>query len=816
MTDVFKLLTLPKTSKGFTAYRSTVVDATASVTDHHEGSGSHPNKIRRLDADSDSGSASRSRDRLKGKAVERNGPLRIQVQDFAAKALDRANDQLFALVRGSTRWLLTKGPQADLIPASYEAIFNACRAVVCVAGDGQKLYEMLRMELDQCTVRLFRELHNSKGTGDVIEWLDHFVQVCAWFEGQVVLLQSLLSYLDRAFILKDHKRASIHDLAFVFFKEHILGDKSIIDQIRVGILQWITWERNESTPHPQRLITIRPLIAHLLTHDSYALIFERFILEQTLSFYNSEAQNKVDQLKVSAEEYLGHVMIRTGEERERAEAVCCGLGETVGGVVQVARRGLLEGRLDWLAKEAIGPLMNAQGTDRLSSIYSEFEAVNGLSILCREFKAYVQTSVADIVKDTAREEEMVERLLAFKAFSDTALHNCFSSPPSTAQTGPSLPNTSFAYALRDAFTSGFKARRNKPAELIAKHLDRLMRRGQRGTSDAEWEELLERVLVLYRYTDDKDVFRTFYSRALARRLLLERSASDDFEKGVLRILKEKYDPEFGMGDHMFNDLALSREFMREFHKRISEESSAQKLSVMVLQRSVWPFAARKKDVDLPPSMQADLTSYSTFYKAKHSGHKLDWDHSLGTATLKARFSAGSKDLTVSLYQAVVLLLFNDESEMEYQRILQATGMEEEELKRTLQSLACANKKVLKKRPVGKDVNKDDVFYFNADFTDPRAKVHINSIQAKETAEESKRTQSHIDSDRKHYLDAAIVRIMKAKKELPYESLKTLTIDAVKSHFVPEVSVIKARVAGLVEMEYLRRDEDDMNLFIYVA
>jgi len=33
---------------------------------------------------------------------------------------------------------------------------------------------------------------------------------------------------------------------------------------------------------------------------------------------------------------------------------------------------------------------------------------------------------------------------------------------------------------------------------------------------------------------------------------------------------------------------------------------------------------------------------------------------------------------------------------------------------------------------GEGVNDDDVFYFNTEFTDPRAKVHINSIQAKET------------------------------------------------------------------------------------
>jgi hypothetical protein len=52
------------------------------------------------------------------------------------------------------------------------------------------------------------------------------------------------------------------------------------------------------------------------------------------------------------------------------------------------------------------------------------------------------------------------------------------------------------------------------------------------------------------------------------------------------------------------------------------------------------------------------------------------------------------------------------------------------LRRVLQSLACAKKKVLKKLPAGKDVHDDDVFKFNAEFDDPRPKVHINSIQVK--------------------------------------------------------------------------------------
>lgn len=83
-------------------------------------------------------------------------------------------------------------------------------------------------------------------------------------------------------------------------------------------------------------------------------------------------------------------------------------------------------------------------------------------------------------------------------------------------------------------------------------------------------------------------------------------------------------------------------------------------------------------------------------------------------------------------------------------------------------------------------------------------------------EESKQTQSHVDSDRKHYLDAAIVRIMKAKKELGYEQLKTQTIEAVQDHFVPDVSLIKQRITGLMEQEYLKRDEEDMSKYIYIA
>jgi cullin-4 len=155
-------------------------------------------------------------------------------------------------------------------------------------------------------------------------------------------------------------------------------------------------------------------------------------------------------------------------------------------------------------------------------------------------------TVQDIVTDTAKDEVMVQRLLDFKALADTTISTSFVDEVNTqrsasASTSASTkqPNSDFVYTLSDAFTTGFKARRNTPAEMIAEYLDKAMRHGQAGTSDEEFEALLDSVLALYRFTDDKDVFRSFYHRSLAKRLLLQKSASDDFEASMLKKLKER-------------------------------------------------------------------------------------------------------------------------------------------------------------------------------------------------------------------------------------------------------------------------------------
>jgi cullin 4 len=147
----------------------------------------------------------------------------------------------------------------------------------------------------------------------------------------------------------------------------------------------------------------------------------------------------------------------------------------------------------------------------------------------------------------AEEEDMIPQLLAFKSFVDSLLVAAFredakvqyddsapvkqesdkgkkatlsSSSRQLRTSEKKLGKGPFGYAATDAFAKGFGKRQRKPAEMIglfyfstrclgcsmlnnvmlAKFIDKAMRKGQKDRSDDEFEEKLNAVLALYQFT----------------------------------------------------------------------------------------------------------------------------------------------------------------------------------------------------------------------------------------------------------------------------------------------------------------------------
>lgn len=77
-------------------------------------------------------------------------------------------------------------------------------------------------------------------------------------------------------------------------------------------------------------------------------------------------------------------------------------------------------------------------------------------------------------------------------------------------------------------------------------------------------------------------------------------------------------------------------------------------------------------------------------------------------------------------------------------------MSDGDLKRTLQSLACAKYRILLKEPRSKEINEEiDTFKFNYAFTNPMTRIKIQTITNKvETKTEMKETNDRVEEDRR--------------------------------------------------------------------
>ncbi|CAI8030235.1 Cullin-2 [Geodia barretti] len=67
-----------------------------------------------------------------------------------------------------------------------------------------------------------------------------------------------------------------------------------------------------------------------------------------------------------------------------------------------------------------------------------------------------------------------------------------------------------------------------------------------------------------------------------------------------------------------------------------------------------------------------------------------------------------------------------------------------------------------------------------------------------------------------HIQAAIVRVMKARKSLKHNQLIEETIQQVKSRFTPSVAMIKKCIEILMDRQYLERQETARDTYDYIA
>ncbi|XP_050368069.1 cullin-1-like [Argentina anserina] len=446
-----------------------------------------------------------------------------------------------------------------------------------------------------------------------------------------------------------------------------------------------------------------------------------------------------------------------------------------------------------------------QGLERMGNVFRQYVTDEG--------KALVQQA-----EDAAGREQgsrggggevgltLVRRILELHDKYSAYANSCF------------MNHSVFHKALKEAFDvfCNKYVAGSSSAEILAGYCDNLLRKGSsEKLSDEAIEETLEKVAKLLPYYDEKDLLAGFCRRKLARRLLFDRSASEDHEQSFLTKLKQQGGGLTSRMEIMIQDMTMVKEKQTKFEQYLGTNLNFKPgiaFSVTVLRTGCWP-SYKSSAINLPGEMVKCVEMFKQFFSSEKKDSKLSWIYSLGTCNLVGKFEPKPLELVVSTYQAALLLLFNHSDRLTFSEISTQLNLSNEDVDRLLTSLSCAKYKILVKEPNTKTVKPEDSFVFNSKFTDRMRKI---KIPLPPMVDEKKKVTEDVEKERKYVIDAALVRIMKSRKVLGHQKLIMECVEMLQPIFRPDVKAIKKRIENLIAGEYLERDKEDSSIFKYLA
>ena len=126
-------------------------------------------------------------------------------------------------------------------------------------------------------------------------------------------------------------------------------------------------------------------------------------------------------------------------------------------------------------------------------------------------------------------------------------------------------------------------------------------------------------------------------------------------------------------------------------------------------------------------------------------------------------------------------------------------------------------KILVKNPAVNSFSAEDSMQVNLEYKSNMYKnklVVLNSKIAKET--DNKKVQGKVEDDRRYAIEAAIIKVMKARRKIDYTNLMSETTRLLAARFTPEPTQVKVRLESLIDRGYIEREESDRRVFKYAA
>ncbi|KAH6912447.1 ubiquitin-protein ligase [Coprinopsis sp. MPI-PUGE-AT-0042] len=717
----------------------------------------------------------------------------------------------------------------------YSTVYNYCTSTKMQGKmDGNRtganlVGSDLYNKLSQYFISHFKGMLEKAATLEDMDLLRYYASEWDRYTRGANYLNRLFTYLNRYWVKRERDEGKkgvyqVYTLALAQWKTHffmhIQKDNA---KLSTAVLKLISQQRNGEIVD-QGLIkkVVDSFVSLGLDNadpnkeclDIYKEQFESAFLTATETYYKQESEAFLAAHSVS--DYLKKAEDRLREEENRVERYLH--NKTRKDLVSRCEHVLIREHSE-LMWESFQNLLDFDKDEDLQRMYALLSRIpEGLEPLRKRFEGHVKaaglTAVEKLVgegganADSVDPKAYVDALLEVHRKNSETVSRSFKSEAGFAA---SLDKACREFVNRNAATGTSST---KSPELIAKHADMLLRKNNKMAEEEDLEGALNRVMILFKYLEDKDVFQTFYTTKLSKRLIHGVSASDEAEASMISKLKEACGFEYtNKLQRMFTDMSLSKDLTDAFKDRQAHNASGGDadnditFSVMVLGTNFWPLNPPTHEFTIPQEITQTYERFQRFYQNKHSGRKLTWLWNYSKNELRTNYTNQKYILMTSSYQMAVLMQYNRNDTLSLDELVAATSVSKEILTQVLAVLVKA--KVL--------INEEtDQYDLNPGFKSKKIRVNLNLPIKAEVKAESADVLKAVDEDRKYVIQATIVRIMKARKTMKNQALIQEVISQISQRFAPKIPDIKKAIETLLEKEYIERVEGSKDTFAYVA